>query len=94
MAKQDDGGNSDSLKDTVTNKVGYDPKELLTAPLKPPKASKAPPPTSRQRAIIGSGILLAVFGLLIWGMHRAYPLGLIMLLLGVGALLWGMLVRR
>lgn len=58
----------EKFSEKVTEKTGYEPGELLKAPVEPPKEVKDPRPASNnQKTAIISGVILIIIGFILWG---------------------------
>ncbi|MGH7237751.1 MAG: hypothetical protein ACREGF_04410 [Candidatus Saccharimonadales bacterium] len=62
------GQKEEKISEKITEKTGYEPGELLKAPVEPPGKVKNPRPASNnQKTAIISGVILIIIGFILWG---------------------------
>jgi len=84
---------SKKVRQSVVDKTGFEPDELLTAPVKPPELKNVrPSPRPEQLWLIVAGFALAVLGLVLIGATASFT-GIVFTIVGALAIAIATLVR-
>ena len=93
MAKLVSARTSKKIRQSVVDKTGFEPDELLTAPIKPPVLKNVrPSPRPEQLWFIIVGFVLAVIGLILFAATASFS-GILIAAIGALAIALAALVR-
>jgi hypothetical protein len=91
MTDKEAGKTADN--ETVLEKrTGYEPKELLKSPVKPPKNKDKRPPTDKQKSTFITGLFIVLAGLLLFSLVGIYGEAFLVVV-GLGVIAYSVLFR-
>ena len=89
MAKSDDNKED---KSKVEEKTGIEPKELLKAPVEPPKIKDKREPTEKQKSTYMIGLFVILAGLLLYPLGGIYVSAFVVVV-GLGVIIYSVIFR-
>ena len=91
MTDKEAGTTADN-KTVLEKKTGYEPHELLKAPVKPPKSKDRRPPTDKQKSTFIMGLFIILAGLLLFSLVGIYGTAFLVVV-GLGVIGYSVLFR-